>query len=113
MLASPAGEATVKKSRDGARPGDVLRLMRIWQGTTPDGYALHIERDSQARWVVTVASVSRSRNESLETALLEAGGGSVPRAWAARLATAIQAQPSLTADIARTESVQPDRRLVR
>ena len=64
---------------DGARPGDVLKLMRIWQGTTPDGYALLVERDRDGCWVVTVASVSRSRNASLEAALLEAGGGSVPR----------------------------------
>lgn len=56
--------------------------MRIWQGTTPDGYALLVERDSDGRWVVTVASVSRSRNDSLEEALLEAGGGSMPRRWA-------------------------------
>ena len=49
-------------------------MVRIWQGTTPDGYALHVERDRDRRWVVTVASVSRSRNESLEVALLEAGG---------------------------------------
>lgn len=66
--------------------------MRIWQGTTPDGYALLVERDDRGPWVVTVASVSRSRNDSLEAALVEAGGGSVPRAWAAKVATAIAAR---------------------
>lgn len=66
--------------------------MRIWQGTTPDGYPLVVERDDHGPWVVTVASVSRSRNESLEAALVEAGGGSVPREWAARLAAVIAAR---------------------
>ena len=70
--------------------------MRIWQGTTPDGYPLLVERDDHGPWVVTVASVSRSRNESFEAALLEAGGGSVPRQWAARLATAVGAREAKT-----------------
>ena len=61
-------------------------VMRVWQGTTPDGYGLLVERDESDCWIVTVASVSRSRNASLETALLEAGGDSVSHAWAARLA---------------------------
>jgi hypothetical protein len=51
---------------------DVFPVMPIWQGTTPDGYALRAERDSRDQWVVTVASVSRSRNDSLEAALMEA-----------------------------------------
>jgi hypothetical protein len=85
-------------------------LMRIWQGTTPDGYALLVERESDGRWVVTVASVSRSRNGSLEAALLEAGGGSVPRRWAAQLATAIAQR----AGASRTSAAQnPHSRLVR
>jgi hypothetical protein len=67
-------------------------VMRVWQGTTADGYALLVERDENACWIVTVASVSRSRNTSLETALLEAGGSSVSRSWAARLAAAISAR---------------------
>ncbi len=66
-------------------------VMRVWQGTTPDGYALLVERDENACWIVTVASVSRSRNTSLETALL-AGGSSVSQSWAARLAAAISAR---------------------
>jgi hypothetical protein len=70
--------------------------MRIWHGTTPDGYPLLVERDDHGPWVVTVASVSRSRNESLEAALLEAGGASVARAWAARLAAAITAREAKT-----------------
>jgi hypothetical protein len=72
--------------------GDVSPTMRIWQGTTPDGYALLVERDCHGQWVVTVASVSRSRNDSLEAALVEAGGGSVPHAWAAKVATLVAAQ---------------------
>jgi hypothetical protein len=64
-------------------------VVRGWQGTTPDGYALLVERDENACRIVTVASVSRSRNTSLETALLEAGGSSVSRVLAARLAAAI------------------------
>jgi hypothetical protein len=64
-------------------------VVQIWQGTTPDGYALLVERDEDGRWAVTVASVSRSRSESLELALLEAGGGSVTREWAARLAAGL------------------------
>jgi hypothetical protein len=67
-------------------------MMRVWQGTTPDGYVLLVERDENACWIVTVASVSRSRNTSLETALLEAGGSSVSQSWAARLAAAIAAR---------------------
>lgn len=70
--------------------------MRIWQGTTPDGYPLLVERDEHGPWVVTVASVSRSRNESLEAALLEAGGGSIPRQWAAQLAAAVAARAAPT-----------------
>lgn len=70
--------------------------MRIWQATTPDGYPLLVERDDHGPWVVTVASVSRSRNESLEAALLEAGGGSVPRQWAAQLAAAVAAREAKT-----------------
>jgi hypothetical protein len=65
--------------------GDVSTLMRIWQGKTPDGYALRVERDGRGRWVVTVAAVSRSRNDSLEAALVEAGGGSVPSGWAGEI----------------------------
>lgn len=67
-------------------------VMRVWQGTTPDGYALLVERDENGCWIVTVASVSRSRNASLETALLEAAGSSVSRSSAARLAAAISAR---------------------
>lgn len=63
--------------------------MRIWQGETPDGYPLLVEREDHGPWVVTVAAMSRSRNNSLEAALLEAGGGSVPREWAARVAAAV------------------------
>lgn len=65
--------------------------MRIWQGTTSDGYPLLVERGDHGPWVVTAASVSRSRNESLETALLEAGGGSVSCQWPARLAAVVTA----------------------
>lgn len=87
--------------------------MRIWQGTTPDGYALHVERDSDGRWVVTVAAVSRSRNESLEAALLEAGGGSVPRPWASRIAAEIARQLTAGSNIDRTESARAARRVSR
>jgi hypothetical protein len=72
--------------------GDVSTLMRIWQGKTPDGYPVLVERDGRGRWVVTVAAVSRSRNDSLEAALVEAGGGSVPSGWAAQAAKLIRAQ---------------------
>ena len=93
-------------------PSDVLMLMRIWQGTTPDGYALLVERESNGRWVATVASVSRSRNDSLEAALLEAGVESVPRRWAARLAAVIAAADGRS-NIERTQSVQAARRVNR
>jgi len=66
--------------------------MRIWQGTTPDGYSLLVERDERDGWVATVASVSRSRNLSLEAAIVEAAGSSAPRRWAEQLAAAIVAQ---------------------
>jgi hypothetical protein len=66
--------------------------MRVWQGTTPDGYALLVEHNGRDQWVVTVAAVSRSRNDSLEAALVEAGGSSVPSAWAAQAAKLIRAQ---------------------
>jgi hypothetical protein len=78
-----------KKSDAGGRD-DVSELMR-WQGTTPDGHALLVERNGGGQWIVTVASVSRSRNDSLEAALVEAGGGSVPRTWAERVAKVIRA----------------------
>lgn len=68
--------------------------MRIWQGTTPDGYALLVERDGRRRWIVTVASVSRSRNDSLEAALVEAGGASMSKSWAADAAALIAATDS-------------------
>jgi hypothetical protein len=71
-------------------------VARIWHGTTPDGYPLLVEREGCGPWVVTVASVSRSRNDSLEAALLEAGGGSVPRQWAARLAATVIAREAAT-----------------
>jgi len=73
------------------RVSDVSPVVSIWEGRTPDGYALRVERDSSDGWLVTVASVSRSRNQSLGAALVEAGGGSVPRDWAARVASLIAA----------------------
>lgn len=69
-------------------------LVCIWQGMTPDGYSLVVERDRGGEWVATVASVSRSRSASLEAALVEAGGASVPRRWAAQLAAALVARSS-------------------
>lgn len=81
---------------DSRAVGDVSTLMRIWQGTTPDGYALLVERDGHGQWAVTVAAVSRSRNDSLETALIEAGGESVPRTWATQAAKLIKAQATTT-----------------
>ena len=65
--------------------------MRIWEGKTPDGYSLLVERDERGRWVATVEGVSRSRNASLEAALLEAAGAPA-RTCAARLAAAIVAR---------------------
>jgi hypothetical protein len=76
---------------DDRAPGGVLTATRIWQGQTPDGYAVLIERDDAERWVVTVASVSRSRNNSLEAALREAGGSAVSSRWASRVVAAIAA----------------------
>jgi hypothetical protein len=70
--------------------------MRIWQGTTPDGYPLLVEREDHGPWIVTVAPVSRRRNASLEAALLEAGGGSLPHEWAARVAAAVSTQKAET-----------------
>lgn len=67
-------------------------MVRVWQGATPDGHSLVVERDDRGPWVVTAAAVSRSRNASLEAALLEAGGHAVPRAWAARLAATVMAR---------------------
>lgn len=61
----------------------------IWTGTTPGGYPLVVERDERNRWVATVAAASRSRNYSLEAALLEAAGTSISRQWATRLAAMI------------------------
>jgi hypothetical protein len=109
------GELASRRSglSDGQQVGDVHTLMRIWQGMTPDGYALLVERDSGGRWVVTVASVSQSRNDSLEAALLEAGGGSVPRSWAARLAAAIARPQSVASNIDRTQSAQAASRVRR
>jgi hypothetical protein len=74
--------------------------MRIWQGRTPTGYALVVERDERNRWVATVAAASRSRNESLEAALIEAGGTTITRVWAERLAAVILARTALVADAA-------------
>jgi hypothetical protein len=69
--------------------GGVLTTMRIWQGKTPDGHAVLVERDARQRWVVTVATAIRSRNHSLEAALLEAGGHAVSSEWAGRVVAAI------------------------
>lgn len=69
----------------------------VWQGTTPAGYSLRVERDERNRWVATVATASRSRNASLEAALLEAGGDAIPRHWALRLAAAIIASSATKA----------------
>jgi hypothetical protein len=66
--------------------------MRIWHTQTPEGYSLVVERDERDRWVATVAAVSRSRNASLEAALLEAAGSAAPRRWAELLAAAIAAR---------------------
>ena len=64
-------------------------VVLIWKGTTPGGYPLVLERDERNRWIATVAAASRSRNYSLEAALLEAAGTSVSRQWATRLAATI------------------------
>jgi hypothetical protein len=88
-VSTRSGMRTSTRS-DASGRGDVSESMR-WQGTTPDGYALLVERTGSGQWVVTVASVSRSRNDSLEAALVEAGGGSVPRTWAERAAKAVRA----------------------
>jgi hypothetical protein len=69
-----------------------LRTVRVWEGKTPTGYPLLVERVENGPWVVTVAAVSRSRNASLEAALLEAGGDSVSRDWAAQLTAAVEAR---------------------
>lgn len=74
---------------------DVSPVVRIWEGRTPDGHALRVERDGRNRWVVIVASVSRSRNVSLQVALMEAGGGSAPRDWAGRVAAVIAAHEAV------------------
>lgn len=79
-------------------------MARIWHGTTPDGYPLIVERNDHGPWVVTVASVSRSRNASLEAALLEAGGASVPRQWAARLAAAVSARDAMSVSERKTHT---------
>jgi hypothetical protein len=68
------------------------KLVQIWRGTTPAGYTLVIELDERNRWVATVAAASRSRNYSLEAALLEAAGTAISRQWAARLAATITAR---------------------
>jgi hypothetical protein len=73
----------------------------VWQGSTPAGYSLVVERDTHNRWVATVAAASRSRNDSLEAAILESAGASVSRQWAARLAATIIAR---TATSGRTQS---------
>jgi hypothetical protein len=94
-ISANASEALGPRS-DIDKGRDVSPVMRIWQGTTPDGYALLVERDDRGPWVVTVASVSRSRNDSLEEALIEAGGGSVPRAWAEQAAKLIRRHEETT-----------------
>jgi len=65
----------------------VEQLTRVWEGRTPEGHSLRVERDARGRWVVTVAEASRSRRETLETALVEAA--CVDPDWAARLASTI------------------------
>jgi hypothetical protein len=61
----------------------------VWQGKTPDGHDVLVERDARHGWVVTVSSAIRSRGHSLEGALLEVGGGPASSAWASQVATAI------------------------
>jgi hypothetical protein len=57
--------------------GDIISTMGLSQRTTPDRYSIPIERDVRQRWVVTVATASRSRSHSLKTALT--AGGSADR----------------------------------
>jgi len=62
----------------------------VWQGKTPDGHAVLVERDARHGWVVTVSNAIRSRGHSLEAALLEASGAAASSsAWASQVATAI------------------------
>lgn len=63
--------------------------VKVWQGKTPDGHAVLVERDTRHGWVVTVSNAIRSRGHSLEGALLEACGAAASSAWASQVATAI------------------------
>jgi hypothetical protein len=63
--------------------------MTVWQGTTPAGHPVLVERDPRHGWVATVSNAIRSRGHSLEAALLEAGGTAASSAWASQVATAI------------------------
>ena len=46
----------------------------LWEGRTPFGLPIVVERDDRRRWVVTVAGTMQSRNASAVTALAEATG---------------------------------------
>jgi len=71
----------------GAVNGSTHERIRVWQGQTPQGHPVVIELDARKRWFVTVAGAIRTSNDSLEAALIEAGG--VTSQWATELAARI------------------------
>jgi len=74
------------------------RRTLVWQGQTPDGYRLVIEKESDGHWTATVAGVIRSRHTSLKAAIVEAAGPATPHEWANDLAAALTIEVDARAD---------------
>jgi hypothetical protein len=66
------------------------RQTRVWNGKTPYGLPIVVERDERERWVATVAGTMRSRHLSLAIAVAEAAGLRSRDPWVRTIAGAIR-----------------------
>jgi hypothetical protein len=64
----------------------------IWNGKTPHGLPIVVERDERHRWVATVAGTMRSRHLSVAIAVAEAAGVRSRDPWVRAIAAAALAR---------------------
>jgi hypothetical protein len=57
------------------------RETTVWQGKTPTGFPIVLERDERERWIATVAGTMRSRHQSVAIAVAEAAGLRTQDQW--------------------------------
>ena len=62
----------------------------IWQGRSPTGMQVLVEREASELWIVTVAGCSRSRRESLRDAFVDDGGGTLDSGWIESIARRLE-----------------------